>query len=214
MAKTAAAKAGGKSAAKRRLILDAAAKEFRENAYADVRLADIAAAAGTQAGSLYYHFESREDLVDQVLKEGVDRIFSEVVARVEALPADASPGEKLSCAITAHLESMLELDDYSSAHVRTLRQVPRAIRTTHRKRQRAYMEYWRDLFDEAVDAGLIRPGIDPSVSRMLLHGMLNWTNEWYRAEGRSATEIAEQTAELLLNGIMAPQRGKRRGMAK
>jgi hypothetical protein len=49
---------------------------------------------------------------------------------------------------------------------------------------------------------------------MLLHGMLNWTNEWYRAEGRSATEIAEQTAELLLNGIMAPQGGKRRGMAK
>ena len=192
-----------RSTIKRRLILDAAAKVFGEHGFADVRLSDIAAAAGTHAGSLYYHFKSREELVDQVLIEGVNGIFSEVVARIEALGPNADPCDKLACGIRAHLETMLELNDYSSAHVRIVNQVPRAIRAGHLKRQRAYMQYWRGLFTEADNAKLIRVGLDVSVARMLLHGMLNWTIEWYRSDGLNATELAQQTVDLLLHGLLA-----------
>jgi AcrR family transcriptional regulator len=40
-------------------ILDAAAEVFSEQGYA-ARLSDIAERAGMKAGSLYYHFDSRE----------------------------------------------------------------------------------------------------------------------------------------------------------
>jgi TetR/AcrR family transcriptional regulator, cholesterol catabolism regulator len=191
-----------RSTMKRRLILDAAAKVFSQHGFADVRLSDIAAVAGTQAGSLYYHFKSREELVDQVLIEGVNGIFSDVVARIEALGPNADPCAKLACGIRAHLETMLELNDYSSAHMRIVNQVPRAIRAGHLKRQRAYMQYWRELFAEVANAKLIRVGLDVSVARMMLLGMLNWTIEWYRPDRLNATEIAQQTVDLLLHGLL------------
>src|SRR5271154_5122899 len=49
----------------RRLILEAAAALFREKGYAEVSLREIAQAAGMKTGSLYYHFESKESLVEE-----------------------------------------------------------------------------------------------------------------------------------------------------
>ncbi|ORB76440.1 hypothetical protein BST46_30110, partial [Mycobacterium timonense] len=59
--------------ATRARILDSAALIFRNKGYAGTRLSDVAAAANTQAGSLYYHFPSREELVEEVLRVGQER---------------------------------------------------------------------------------------------------------------------------------------------
>ena len=54
-----------KSDITRQAILDSAARAFRLSGYSGARLSDIAAGAGMQAGSLYYHFDSREALLIQ-----------------------------------------------------------------------------------------------------------------------------------------------------
>src|SRR5947209_17027405 len=48
----------------RRQILDQAARLLRTNGYASTSLRDIAAATGMKAGSLYYHFASKEALAE------------------------------------------------------------------------------------------------------------------------------------------------------
>ena len=60
-------KSESKSARTRRRILDAGASAFRRDGYAAVKLKDIATLAGLQAGSLYYHFRSKEEIVEEVL---------------------------------------------------------------------------------------------------------------------------------------------------
>ena len=77
-----------KSERTRQRILDAAARVFREQGYANARLADIAELADMQTGSLYYHFDGREDLVAEILRLGVKTAWSHVRAAVDALPAD------------------------------------------------------------------------------------------------------------------------------
>ncbi|MDP6344634.1 MAG: TetR/AcrR family transcriptional regulator [Alphaproteobacteria bacterium] len=191
-----------KSAATRRRILEAAAKVLRQKGYAGARLADIAAAAGTQAGSLYYHFPSREALVEEVLREGVDMAFRAVVDRVEGLGPEAGPRQRLAAAITAHAEAMLELGDFSFANIRIFGQLPGDLRTRHLAEQRAYGDYWRGLLEEARQAGLIAPDHDLSATRMLLLGMLNWTVEWYRPGPLSAADLARQAAETVLDGLL------------
>jgi AcrR family transcriptional regulator len=62
---------GDQVARTRRRILDAAAEVFSEQGYG-ARLSDIAERAGMKTGSLYYHFDSREDLVAEVLRLGID----------------------------------------------------------------------------------------------------------------------------------------------
>jgi len=51
----------------RRHILDVAAKQFRENGVAAAGLAGIMSEAGLTNGAFYAHFDSKEDLVREVL---------------------------------------------------------------------------------------------------------------------------------------------------
>ncbi|MCO4835830.1 MAG: helix-turn-helix transcriptional regulator, partial [Acidimicrobiaceae bacterium] len=106
-----------KSARTRKRILDAAAAEFRQAGY-NARLVDIAERAGIQAGSLYYHFASREELVAEILQLGLATAFAQVRQAVEELDGsdiESDSRRRLETAIRAHTMAVLEQSDYASA---------------------------------------------------------------------------------------------------
>lgn len=190
-----------KSEKTRERILDAAAKTFREKGYASTRLADIAAAADTQAGSLYYHFDSKNQLLDEVLERGITRVFEAVRKGVERLPKDASGRERLLVAIQAHLGFVLQQDDYASANIRLFGQTPEAIRSRHIRKHRVYAAYWKGLLESAQAAGEIRADVDLSLARLSLFGMMNWSLEWYSPSRLSIGALARNMCDTLLDGI-------------
>ncbi len=195
-----------KSERTRQRILDAAALLFQRKGFASVTLKDIAAIAELQAGSLYYHFDTREELVEAVLEAGVEGAIVGTRDAVEALGPGADPLARLRAAIAAHLRVVLMEGAYASANIRMLSQVPDSIRERHLRRQRAYGAFWRALFDQAAAAGAIRADLDLSVVRMLALGALNWSVEWYRTGRRTPSEIAAHAATMILDGI-TPRRG-------
>ena len=164
-------------------------------------LKEIAAAAELQAGSLYYHFDTKEALVEAVLTAGVEGAMEATRAAVAALGADADPMAGLRAALAAHLQVVLSDSAYASANLRILGQVPRVIRERHLKRQRKYGVFWRGLFERAAGAGALRADLDLSVVRMLALGALNWSIEWYRVGRRSPAEIADHAATMILDGV-------------
>ena len=198
-----------KSDRTRQRILDAAAVAFQRRGYASVTLKDIASLAGLQAGSLYYHFDTKEELVEAVLDTGVDGAIAATREAVAALGADADPLARLRVAIAAHLRFMLAESTYASANIRMFSQVPESIRRRHLRRQRAYGAFWRGLFREAAAAGAIRADLDLSVARMLALGALNWSVEWYREGRRTPSEVAAHAATMILDGLTP--RAARRG---
>jgi AcrR family transcriptional regulator len=195
-----------KSARTRRRILDAAAKVFRERGYSGARLADIAAEAGMQAGSLYYHFDSREALVEEVMRVGGEHSRQIVVARLDSLPADTGPLERLEAAIVAHLMGVLEISDYASATIKLIGQVPDDIRERQLVDQRAYGGMWRTLLEAGVAAGVIRGDVNLSVIRMAILGALNWSVEWYHPDGSPPETIAADIATVVLEGLVVRDR--------
>ena len=195
-----------KSERTRQRILDAAAKVFREQGYANARLSDIAALAGMQTGSLYYHFDSREDLVAEILRLGIETSWHNVRQAVDALPADASALDRLATAIRAHTLAVLEISDYASAQARIVGQVPPEVRKGHLVHQRKYGAYWNELIEAAVAAGAVRPDVDLFVARMLVLGALNWTAEWYTPKrDLRPTAIADQAVAMVLHGLAVPK---------
>lgn len=187
---------------KRARILQVAAELLAERGYAGTTLADIAAAAGTQAGSLYYHFDSREQLAEIVLTTGARAAMAHTVAAVEALPERATARRRLETAITAHVEFMLERSPAALAGARAVGQLPAAVDAPLQKVFRVYGRFFAALLDAAVADGFIDPGVDVSAVRMLVVGAANWTTEWFSPRGSlSAEEIAKLLCRMIFDGL-------------
>ena len=205
------ARPGKKGVATRARILDSAALTFRNKGYAGTRLSDVAAAANTQVGSLYYHFPSREELVEEVLRVGQERTSGFVRRRVAALPEDASALDRLREAISAHLDAVLEIGDYTAATIRIIGQVPDEIRVRRIHEQREYGEFWRSLVDNTQASGQFRTDLNSSALRMLLLGAINSVPDWFRprADGMSTAELKAQVDSLFLDGLAVHRQATR-----
>jgi AcrR family transcriptional regulator len=193
-----------KSQRTRARILDAAAHVFRLQGYG-ARLSDIAAEAGIQTGSLYYHFDGRERLVEEVLRLGVEVAWQHVRDALDALPRDSTAGQRLETAIRAHAAACLEISDYTAANSRIFSMAGPEARGRHYVLQRRYGDYFQELLEAAVRSGELRSGLDLGVVRMLLFGAMNWTAEWYRPDsGRPPQVVIDQLVTLVLDGLREP----------
>jgi AcrR family transcriptional regulator len=202
-----------KSEQTRERLLDAAATVFRDKGYAGARLSDIAKRAEMHVPGVYYYFDSKEDLVEEVLRAGVARAFSFVEERVAAVPEGRPALDRLRAAIEGHVLVVLEIGDYTSANIRIFGQLPDEIRKRHLAQQRAYGDLWRGLLEDARAAGELRADLDLSVLRMLILGALNWTVEWFRPGTLSAAEVARNATTMICEGVgvsAPPSRPRRR----
>lgn len=76
-----------KEAAERRNeILDVAERLFCTNGYDDTSTNDILAEIGIARGTLYYHFKSKEDILDAM----IDRILADIISKAESIALDES----------------------------------------------------------------------------------------------------------------------------
>src|SRR5260370_17114700 len=89
------------AAATRERIVDAAAREFRQNGIAETGLNDLMQAAGLTHGGFYKHFESK----DQVVREAVRRSFEQTLANMESSAEGKTPEAALSTLVTKYLSA-------------------------------------------------------------------------------------------------------------
>lgn len=187
-------------------ILDATADLLRTSGLKGTKLSEVAKRAGMLAPSLYHHFSSKDELIEEVLVEGCHRNTRFIVTRVERLGADASPVERLESAITAHLEFLLTGDQYSSAVSRVFPDLPEEIKRRVLAAYAGFDNYWRDLILAARASGDARAELDPTVARKFLINMLDSAAEWYRPGHLEIAEIARQACQLFLHGFAQPPR--------
>jgi AcrR family transcriptional regulator len=196
-------KNGRKATVTRERILDAAAKVLAERGYAGTRLGEIADVAGIQAPAIYYHFESREALVEEVIRLGTQKTREHVERVLAGLPAELSPLERLDAAVEAHLRCVLDLSDYAKAAIRNAGQVPADMRARQFEDERAYGAVWRKLFKDTVRSGEIAPTIDVRAAQMLIVGALNNTPEWWDPSVTSLDRLIATAHGIVRSGLSA-----------
>ena len=192
-----------KSERTRQRILDAAAAALARRGYGSTSLRAIAASIGMQDASLYYHFDSKDDLVAEVLRVGTALAHDAVVDAVDALGPDPDPVEALRTAIVAHAVAVLGGDDYPRVNVRSFGQLPAELAEVHAAQHRDYGRVWHRLLTAGIERGHLRDDLDPAATRLLVLGGLNWAIEWYDPAGPlSPTELGEQLATMVLDGLL------------
>jgi AcrR family transcriptional regulator len=197
-----AQESGAKVLERKRAILEAAARVFLRKGVHATGMRDIAAELGMAVGSLYYYFEDKEHLLAFVQEDALAGLL-ELAERVRGqnLTADA----RLYLLIVGHvvrLNDTAQGTPGSLAHleVEMLGDERRPALLASRDR---YEQHLRELIEEGIVGGLFRPG-DPKVAALTILGAINWTVRWFRPEGgKSAQEIGEEAAELLVRGLLA-----------
>lgn len=194
-----------KSIERRQRILDAAARALAEHGYSAAKLADIAQEAGTHAGSLYYYFPSREDLVKEVLLTSLDRM-SEYSDSLEA-DAHLSPLDRVLAFIRLVIEQTVQPDDYYlRAYMRNGNQVPEDIRKVLQARRQRMRRTFTRLLSEAQEAGQIPTSVDTNVAALFIIGATSWVGMWYQPSGPySVGAITDAFADLVLHGVVGAQ---------
>ena len=183
-----------RAAAARQEILKVAARMMRERGYSDMSLRDLASEVGMKAGSLYYHFASKEELAVEVMRLGVE-IVSEAVQEGLRQAGDLPAKEKLIRALEIHLETLLSASDYSSAHIRCYPFVPESARRELLSVRRKYDKVWNAILREYLG-----PQASTTDIRFLRHsliGAMNWSLEWFDPDRDSVPRYVASMRRLL-----------------
>ncbi|HLU73500.1 MAG TPA: TetR/AcrR family transcriptional regulator [Nonomuraea sp.] len=195
-----------KSSRTRERILDAAAHVLSRKGYAGTRLGDIADQAQLQAPAIYYYFGSREELIEEVMWTGAQRVREHVTKVLDELPDDTSPMDRICAAVEAHLHLELELSDFATALIRNSGQMPEHLRTRQLAEEAAYGKLWRTLIRDLDEEGQLRPDLDPRTAQLLVIGALNWAAEWWNPKRDTYETVVRTAQSLVRHGLTSRSR--------
>ncbi|MFJ7295730.1 TetR/AcrR family transcriptional regulator [Streptomyces collinus] len=185
---------------RREELLAIAAQVFAAQGYNATTVRKIADAAGMLAGSLYYHFDSKESMLDEILSGFLDELW----ARYDAvLGAGLGPRETLEALVT---ESFREIDRHldavaiyqkESKHLGTQPHFAYLVES-----QQKFEKAWLGTLERGVAAKVFRPDLDVRLTYRFVRDTVWVAASWYRPGGRhSPEEIARQYLSMVLEGI-------------
>ncbi|MCB0992026.1 MAG: TetR family transcriptional regulator [Acidimicrobiales bacterium] len=186
----------------RQTITDEAARLFITKGYAQTTLRDIAAAAGIKAGSIYYHFGSKDELLVDVMQQGMAVMldaFAATAASVAGEPAD----RRVAQHIQAHLQALFEHGPYTTTHVSTFHYAPESVKAEIVPLRDAYERMWAELLAELVDSGQIDPEVDLGLARLSLMGAMNSAIEWFDPARGDVGRFAGVVSRQFWSGVAA-----------
>ncbi|HWN73082.1 MAG TPA: TetR/AcrR family transcriptional regulator [Solirubrobacterales bacterium] len=182
--------------ARRREVIDSAAKLFAERGYDSTSMSELTAATGLAAGGLYHYIEGKDDLLIAIC----DELLEPVLARArEIAAADAPPVEQLRELVTAWVAHVVT----HRHHMLVFTQERQAIEGEPRwRRVRAQRKAFEKILDDVLARGEADGSMtfaDRRLSLLALLGMVNYTPQWVRPNGRlSAEEIAAGYCDMVL----------------
>ncbi|MDB5819399.1 MAG: transcriptional regulator, TetR family [Rhizobacter sp.] len=183
------------------ILLGHAARLFREKGYTATSIRDIVKRARVEPSALYYHYASKEALLDAVLDRSILSVLGEVREAVDRLPEGTPPRERIKTAIATHIRSIIVHGDYALASRRVIGEIPPAIRRKHAAMRADYGAYWQSLFERVAEHDGFRDDVRPGLARMFLMGALNWSSEWFDPKRKSPEDMAQVFCDILFEGL-------------
>lgn len=183
-------------------LLDLAATMFAERGLRATTVRDIADSAGILSGSLYHHFSSKEEMVDEVLRGFLDWLFERYQ---EIVATEPNPLERLKGLFMASFEAIehrhAQVVIYQDEAKRLTGQ-PRFSYVDDRNKEQRKM--WLDLLNQGMAEGYFRPDIDVDLVYRFIRDTTWVSVRWYQPGGPlTAEEVGQQYLSIVLGGITA-----------
>ncbi|MFB7721148.1 TetR/AcrR family transcriptional regulator [Nocardia sp. NPDC058058] len=189
--------------ARRSELLGLAASLFAERGLRATTVRDIADAAGILSGSLYHHFDSKEAMVDEILRGFLDDLFGRYR---EIVGSGLSARDTLEALVIASYESF----DQWHAAVAIYQAEAKRLSGTPRfeyidEYNREFRELWYQVLTNGVADGSFRPEMDIELAYRFLRDTVWVSVRWYQPGGRITVDnLAKQYLTIVLDGLTSP----------
>ena len=182
----------------KRDVRDAAQRLFHERGFQATSVRDIAAAMGLQAGSLYSHIESKDELLWEIASAAGDRFF-EMIEPIIA--SDQIVTQKLRDVIHGHVRVITEELDAAAVYSTEWRHLSDERKRQFIERRDRYESVIRDLVREGIEQGHFGP-FEPQAATLVILSTLNWIYQWFRHDGRmTPDDLAKMMTDFIFDGL-------------
>ncbi|MEP9395306.1 TetR/AcrR family transcriptional regulator [Gordonia sp. VNK1] len=182
-------------------LLTTASAMFAEQGLRSTTVRDIADAAGILSGSLYHHFDSKESMVDEILRGFLDSLFGRYQ---QIADAGLSATDTLRQLVIASFES-IDADHNAVAIYQdeAKRLAPQDRFAYIRERNTEFRSLWHAVLTRGVADGEFRSDLDVELVYRFLRDTVWVAVRWYRPGGSMGVEqIADQYLSVVLDGIL------------
>lgn len=192
--------------ARRELILAEAASLFARKGVAATTVREIADAVDIQAGSLYHWFESKEEMVDELLTGAMDDLSGWYQ---EAVDEHAEPLPRLRGLVHAAFRVIAAHPDACTVYLRDYAYLATLPRFAHLNEASLRVRaLWIDTLEAGMAAGVFRADLAPDLVYRYLTYPLWLSVGWHRSSGHTLDELEDQFLGLVLDGV-TPRPGRR-----
>ena len=185
----------------RQEILRTAARLFQEQGYDGTSMNDVAAALKLSKGGLYHHFQSKDEILFDLMSHAMDITEERVLNPVRAIQ---DPEERLRALIRRHIAVVLsERDREITVMLHENHPLSPALRKGINARKKDYVHFLENLIADVQRARGSKGTVTPRAAAFALLGMINWIYQWYRPEGRLQEQnLVQQYTEIFFQGAL------------
>lgn len=185
-------------------ILNSAAALFAKDGYPSAKMQDIARACGATKSMLYHYFPTKDELLFAMLQEHLQKLLTSLE---EATVKAATPMERLQALVGIYVQKSAQSRRRHTIAQNDVKYLPMAMQEPVWELQVKLCNLFAAQL-RAVNPGL--PDLTYKPCAMLLIGMLNGTDFWFKPNGPiKAAELCELIARLFLRGFMAERASQR-----
>lgn len=183
---------------KKNLIMEAAARLFRDRGYSATSMRDLAKAVHLQASSLYSHINSKQEILREICFHNAHRFLAGIEGIEQAYP---TPREQVRQLIFLHLKIATSDETSITAFNDEWRHLEEPDLGQFIKLRKRYESRFRSIIEAGIEAGTFQD-INPTIVMYTILSSLRWVYDWSQTgKTISVEEIGEQITKIVLTGL-------------
>ena len=187
-----------KNSTKKEIIIEKAAKLFREKGFGAASMRDIAETVGVEAASLYNHIQSKSEILQAICF----KIANEFISHLEDVERNTeSTLKKMETIIRFHIRMMLEQYEYVYISDHEWRHLPEPYLSNFLNQRRSYRKRLGDIIQEGINKNEMK-NIEPYVAVLTILSAISGIESWQRSRKNTSAETLEANmVRYLIEGL-------------
>jgi len=187
-----------KNTTKKEIIIEKAARLFREKGFGAASMRDIAETVGVEAASLYNHIQSKSEILQAICF----KIANEFISHLEEMERSGEPNlKKMETIIRFHIKMMLEQYEFVYISDHEWRHLPEPYLSNFLNQRRSYRKRLSDIIEAGINKNEMK-NIEPYVAVLTMLSAISGIESWQRSRKSTSAETLEANmVKYLIEGL-------------